>query len=198
MYPELTRNYVDLTLHWNRREEAGYNLKRVHPCWGYSKNWLESIRPKMVEGSTSRGSWALLGAHYSTLASKWHAHWHHSFETNHKRPKNEWWSNFWKSPPLPWSSWNNHPTHQPMKLPSPIKAHHSQISGALSGLLRWTPFCLWNVQLPGCSLLMRQPTLCLLKNLLLSYHFASWWIPSVLRWKNLNFSSSWDQVCDFN
>ena len=63
---------------------------------------------------------ALFYAHCNALA---YARWHTrrpqgGSESDHERPKRGQWSSSWKSPPLPWNSWNNPPSHQPMKLPS--------------------------------------------------------------------------------
>ena len=74
---------------------------------GYDINWLEPIRSKMAEDSTSSGPWASLYPHFNTLA-KWHALRHHdSSEADYKRPKSGQWPNSWKSPPHPQNSWSN-------------------------------------------------------------------------------------------
>ena len=60
--------------------------------------------------------WASLCAHCNALAAKRHTYQHH--EASHKRQNCGQRPNSSKSPLLPQDSWNNPPTHQPMKLPS--------------------------------------------------------------------------------
>ena len=54
---------------WNRREGGkAQPLKEWHSHWGYNINWLEPIRSKMAEDSTSSRPWASLYTHCNTLA----------------------------------------------------------------------------------------------------------------------------------
>ena len=71
---------------WDKKERGRVQpLKEWHSHWGYDINWLELIRPKMAEESTSRRTWALSYVHCNTFA-KWHVHRHHdSFKADHKR-----------------------------------------------------------------------------------------------------------------
>ena len=53
---------------WDKREEVkAYPLGEWYSHWGCNENWLETIRPKTVEDSTSCRPWASLYTHYNTL-----------------------------------------------------------------------------------------------------------------------------------
>ena len=107
--------------HWDRKG-AGHNLLKNDSHWRRDINWLAQTRSKMAD------DWLPLNLEpqYMLIVirqqAKWHTHRRHdSSKTHHKRPKNEQWPNPWKSLPLPQNSWNNPPTHLPMKLPTTIK-----------------------------------------------------------------------------
>ena len=58
------------------RQERGraQPLKEWHSCWGYNINWLELIRPKVADdSSTFNRTWSSLYAHCNILAyAKWY------------------------------------------------------------------------------------------------------------------------------
>ena len=65
--------------------------------------------------------------------AQWHTHRaHDSFEVSHKRPKCGWWLNSWKFSPLLQNRWNNPPTHELLKLPSPCKLNTPSLGATLT------------------------------------------------------------------
>ena len=118
------RNTLDL-VQWGGGEGKGaqHSLWKNDIAQEHNINWLESNGSKMASKWTSTRPWSS-GLQYTSIVTHQQAKWHaqrcpDSSKTNPQRPKSRWWPNSWKSLPLPQHSWNNPPTHEPVRLASP-------------------------------------------------------------------------------
>ena len=91
----------------------GSPFERMHTAQGHNINWFESNVSKMADKSTSTRPWSSICKLNETLRSSM------TVPSHHQKTKKWAVANSWKSLPLFQNSWNNLPTHQPMKLPSP-------------------------------------------------------------------------------
>lgn len=79
------------SLNWGRREGGRDQVwKERHSYWGYDKNWLDPIRPKMAEDLTSHRPWDAFRFILIHQSVQWRTHrCRDSSEAEGQRPKSE-------------------------------------------------------------------------------------------------------------